>query len=206
MKKLYFVVFMLSSVATTFAQNAGKIEKPVIVHKALLLSYFQSLNIDTQDCYVPKGEHYEEVVNLANGLYSAVIFDSNGKKIRYTTSRLGCMNPSSYLADLRFISDYPRDSSDNLTNFLSLVTPYTTTGNAAHYDYTVVIFWTKYLGTDENKQKIVRWEQILKANKKINTRIIKVNMDVQETWEEADKLKYQAVHQKIYEHVIEVNQ
>ena len=53
-------------------------------------------------------------------------------------------------------------------------------------DFYVLIYWTVWTGK-LNKEKVKVWEDLARENKSSKIKVIKVNMDMQEYWEEEEQ-------------------
>lgn len=114
----------------------------------------------------------------------AVVYDREGKMLyRYDTT--GCPGP--YMQYLRSICENKQEAqADSLfTDRMKDLVPFSTTENkvvnAGDYDYTIVLYWARFLGM-MNKKHAKNYEQILQQNHGCKIQYIKVSLDPRDFW------------------------
>ena len=168
------------------------VQKPRLETKTSVFDYLLSMHIDTANCYFINEDKVDRTLDQTLGMPVLMIFDKEGNQLEYTTTKKGCVNPAFQLSTLDSRHKYKLDTLNTLPGYMGNYTSYN--AQPAHVDqevdFTALNFWVKFLGTYDNNEKVRDWEQILKKNKSIKVRIVKVNMDAQQSWSP----KYQDAH------------
>lgn len=126
-----------------------------------------------------------------SGIPDALIYDRNGKYIEYRLTDTSC-NAGLFqlIPDLKLNATYNQPDAISLDelwkkyldlngNTLKAVEP---------SDFYVLIYWTAWSGK-LNKDHVKVWEDLAKANTNCSIKVVKVNLDLQDHWEEGDKEK-----------------
>lgn len=125
------------------------------------------------------------------GIPDVAIYDRNGKYIEYRQTDTSCnAGLFQFIPDLKTGANYHQPDSASLekewAKFRDLK------GNRVakpeEADFYVLIYWAVFAGK-LNKDHVKVWEDLAKNNKNAHIKVIKVNMDMQEYWPEADKEK-----------------
>ena len=197
-----FFVLPFNAFAQEQPKDFVKIQSPKIESKSTIFKYLQEAGLDTFDNYFVKDVQLLDVLTELEGFPVLYMFDRNGRKLNYTPSRGGCVNPNYQLATLNLNHQYPIDTSVTLPEYLKDYVAYSSIDRGSEvYDFTVIIYWVKFLGNFDNNEKVKEWESLLRRNTGIRSRILKVNLDVQDVWSHQEQSKMLAFLRKIYEQV-----
>ncbi len=124
-----------------------------------------------------------------SGIPDALIYDRNGNYIEYRATDTSCnAGLFQFIPDLKLNTTYNQPAAISLDelwkkyrdlngNMLAAVEP---------ADFYVLIYWTAWSGK-LNKDHVKIWEDLAKANTNCSIKVIKVNLDLQDYWEEGDK-------------------
>ncbi len=207
MKYLLIIVFTgiwsTRSLAQNNASDKGVIE-PRIENKESVFQYLNSMGIDTNENYYINEKHVSTTLKQTADMPVLFLFDRHGFKLKYTGDRVACTDPTYLLATLRPNHGFPIDTSELLNSYLNNYVPYSNNHLALNddYDFTVLIYWVRFLGDFDNNEKVKRWESILHRNEFSRVRVIKINMDVQETWSTEARNKHMHILSSIYKAVV----
>lgn len=121
----------------------------------------------------------------------AAIYDADGKYIEYRQTDTSCnAGLFQFIPDLKPDASYNKPDSANLSS--EWLKFRDVKGNKLHEpekaDFYVLIYWAVWIGK-LNKDHVKVWEDLAKNNKNCKIKVVKVNLDFQEYWEEADKEK-----------------
>lgn len=117
------------------------------------------------------------------------IYDKNGKYIEYRQSDTACnAGLTQFIPMLNVKEKYNQPDSSDLRTELNKFRDFK--GNKLppqdKADFYVLIYWTVWTGK-LNKEKVKVWENLARENKSSKIKVIKVNMDMQEYWEEEEQ-------------------
>lgn len=168
------------------AKAVAGIKNPKIENAETVKSYIKKINFDTQNNLVLKDKSsYKTVLNLFYKSFpEAVLFDNYGNELIYKETATSCnaglfkvipeLDKNSELKKgthqlSQVLSDYTKpldDDSEIITN---------------DSDYYLLINWAVFAGKF-NKDHVLAWENLAKNNKNCKIKVLKLNMDLQESW------------------------
>lgn len=127
------------------------------------------------------------------------IYDRNGKYIEYRQTDTSCnAGLFPFISALNLTAKYNQADSAGLKTELGKFRDLK--GNALkpqeNADFYILIYWAVWTGK-LNKDHVKQWEDLARANKNCKIKVVKVNMDIQEYWNDQDREKImKALHVK----------
>lgn len=164
------------------------IKKPDVENEVSIKKLAYRLELDTSDIVSVNSKDFFTVLK-EQGIPDGAIFDSNGEYIEYRQTDSSC-NAGLFT----FIPELSLDKEYNKTNKTDLNTEFKKfrdlKGNEIaipeHADFYLLIYWTIWTGR-LNKDHVKAWEDLAKKNTNCKIKIIKVNLDLQEYWDEKER-------------------
>lgn len=123
------------------------------------------------------------------GIPDCSIYDAKGRYIEYREADTSC-NAGLFgvIPALRLNAEYRQP--DTLTLQQEFMKFRDLKGNPVTieegYDFYLLIYWTVWAGR-LNKDHVKVWEDLAKENKQARIKVVKVNLDFQESWDEAKR-------------------
>jgi hypothetical protein len=164
------------------------IKKPGVENETSIKKLAYKLELDTSNIVTVNSLDFYSVLK-EQGIPDGAIFDSQGDYIEYRQTDSSC-NAGLFA----FIPELSLDKEYNRTNKTDLNTEFKKfrdlKGNvitsADHADFYLLIYWTAWAGR-LNKDHVKVWEDLAKKNTNCTIKIIKVNLDLQEYWDEKER-------------------
>ncbi len=184
-----FLLLILASCQPIMKKIYG-IKDPEIENKKTILKSALKYNLDTSNIVTVNSKDFLYVLN-GQSIPDAAIYDKNGKYIEYRQTDTSCnAGLFQFIPSLNLNEKYNQPDSSDLTAELNkfrdlkgnLITP----TEAA--DFYLLIYWTVWTGK-LNKDHVKVWEDLGRDNKNCKIKVIKVNLDLQEYWEEQEREK-----------------
>ena len=146
--------------------------------------------LDTTNIVVVSSLNFPRVFSSI-GIPDGAIYDSNGNYIEYRENKESCnADLFQFITELNLKTKYNYSQKPNLNQELSKFR--NLNGNPLNEvepaDYYVLLYWTVWTGR-LNKDHVKVWEDLAKQNTNCKIKVIKVNLDLQEFWEESDRDK-----------------
>ena len=166
------------------------IKEPGIENQKTLTKIASKYKFDTSGIVTVNSKDFLHVLN-GQSIPDGAIYDQNGKYIEYRESDTSCnaglfqfiplLNPKTTYnkpdsADLKTVLKKFRDLKGNV---LSQPDP---------ADFYLLIYWSAWTGK-LNKDHVKAWEDLASSNKFCKIRVIKINLDIQEYWEQEERDK-----------------
>jgi len=133
------------------------------------------------------------VLMKGQAIPDGAVFNSKGEYIEYRATDTSCnAGLFEFIPGLNLMGSYNLTGKTTLEAELAKCRTFN--GSAVPLpvaDFYVLIYWTVWSGK-LNKDHVKVWEDLAKNNKNCSVRVIKVNLDVQENWEEAERDKIAA--------------
>ena len=129
---------------------------------------------------------------------NASIYDAQGKYVEYRLTDTSCNKGLfEFIPNLNLTTAYNKPDSLSLQqqwlkyrdlngNKLAQTEP---------ADFYVLIYWNVWTGK-LNRDHVKIWEDLARANKNCNVKVIKVNLDIQDHWEQTEKEKWRKAFRK----------
>jgi hypothetical protein len=174
----------------TIAKKMYGIKDPGIENRKTIIKTANKYKLDTANILSVNSKDFIYVLK-GKSIPNGAIYDKNGKYIEYRLTDTSCnAGLFQFIPALNLTDKYNQPDSANLGTELkkfrnlngNTLTPLVTS------DFYLVIYWTVWTGK-LNKDHVKIWEDLAKNNKNCKIQVIKVNLDVQEWWNEDDKNK-----------------
>ena len=192
MKNIVLFVFSLLILASCqpIMKKIYGIKDPEIENKKTILKSALKYNLDTSNIVTVNSKDFLYVLN-GQSIPDAAIYDKNGKYIEYRQTDTSCnAGLFQFIPSLNLNEKYNQPDSSDLTaelnKFRDLKGNLLTPTEAA--DFYLLIYWTVWTGK-LNKDHVKVWEDLGRDNKNCKIKVIKVNLDLQEYWEEQEREK-----------------
>jgi hypothetical protein len=189
MKKTLWILFIVSILAgfnscKSILMKVNRVSKPAIETKESIQSYLSTNSYTFYDSlFVAKDStSFFKLVEMVVGFPSVDFFNSRGELLEYSTTG-DCTGKADHFAvNLQPDSNYRIDSSYLLKEVMDKLKGIHGMGNMSgrKFDFTVLIYWAKYLGNVNNNALAVM--KTVQNNKKIRCRIYLIDLDFQNDW------------------------
>ncbi len=190
-KKLIFIFSLLILVSCQpIMMKIYGIKDPDIENEKTITIKALKYDLDTSNIVTVNSKDFLYVLNCQS-IPEGAIYDRNGKYIEYRQTDTSCnAGLVQFIPSLNLNDKYNElDSSDlktELNKFRDL------NGNLLKQhepaDFYLLIYWTVWTGK-LNKDHVKIWEDLACDNKNCKIKVIKVNLDIQEYWEEQEREK-----------------
>lgn len=192
MRKFFLLIvsgFFLMSCNSLMMKLYG-IKDPEIENEKSIRKKALKYDLDTTNILTVYSTDFPKKLK-GTSIPDAAIYDRNGKYIEYCQTDTSCnAGLFAFIPDLNMDTHYSQPDSASLQTefkkFRDLKGKQAVMPSQA--DFYVVIYWAVWTGK-LNKDHVKIWEDLAKNNKHAKVKVIKVNLDMQEYWPEADKEK-----------------
>jgi hypothetical protein len=164
------------------------IKDPDIENEKSIKKKVLKFKLDTSNIVTVNSRDFPKVLG-AQGIPDCSIYDKNGKYIEYRRTDTSCnAGLFEFIPNLNPINSYRQPDSLSLDKQYSKYRDLkgNTLTEIAAADFYVLIYWTVWTGK-LNSDHVKPWEDLAKANKNCNVKVIKVNLDLQEWWDKKDR-------------------
>ncbi len=190
MKNAIFICLALFSFAgcQPIVKMLYGIKKPGVENEMSIKKLARKLELDTSNIVTVNSQDFYAVLK-EQGIPDGAVFDSKGQYIEYRATDSSC-NAGLFA----FIPELSLDKEYNKTNKTDFNTEFRKfrdlKGNEITHvdqaDFYLLIYWTAWAGR-LNKDHVKVWEDLAKKNTNCKIKIIKVNLDLQEYWDEKER-------------------
>lgn len=161
------------------------VKDPELENESSIKKIALKYQLDTTNIVSVKSEYFLGEL-YGSSLPDAAIYDKKGNYIEYRAADTSCnAGLFDFIPNLSIGSNYNKPDSAKLDaelqKFLALNGNSLKSPEAA--DFYVLIYWAVWTGK-LNKDHVKIWEDAAKNNKNAKVKVIKVNMDFQEHWDE----------------------
>ncbi|MGA9211990.1 hypothetical protein [Kaistella sp.] len=182
---LLITTLVFFSSCQPIVKTLAGVKNPKLENKERVKDYLVKANLDPQNNFIIKDKSsYQTVLDLFYKSFpEAILFDKDGNELIYKETTTSCnaglfkvipeLGKNSELKKgthqlSQVLSDYtkPLDNNQIITD---------------DSDYYLLINWAIFAGS-LNKNHVLAWENIAKENKNSKIKVIKLNMDLQESW------------------------
>lgn len=166
------------------------IKKPKTETEKSLKKYLKRKDINSDNIYAVNYKDFTEIVKQIGGIPEILVFEKNGKLIKYKEETDCNASAFDFVEELSTAMEFQYIDSIKLDNYLLKLKDFK--GKSVEFekqpetDFYLFIFWTRYTGR-LNKDHVKIWEEQANNNKNSKIKVIKVNLDQQEWWEEIIK-------------------
>jgi hypothetical protein len=173
------------------------IKKPDIENRESITKKAHKFGLDTTNIVSVSSADFPYIMKRVS-VPNASIYDAKGKYVEYRLTDTSCNKGLfDFIPNLNLTTAYNKPDSLSLQqqwpkyrdlngNKLSLPEP---------ADFYVLIYWNVWTGK-LNKDHVKIWEDLARANKNCNVKVIKVNLDIQDYWEQEEKEKWRKAFRK----------
>lgn len=164
------------------------IKKPKFETEKSIIRFAEKKHLRTNNIVTVNANDFLSILKQG-GVPEVDIFDSEGQYIEYRKTDSSCnVGVFDFIPALHTNTQYNKTGKKNLAN--ELIKFRDLNGNNLSpidkADFYLLIYWATWAGK-LNKDHVKIWEDSAYANKNANIKVIKVNMDFQENWDQADK-------------------
>lgn len=188
-KSLPFVAifFFLTSCNPIMMKLYG-VKDPELENEQSIRKRALKYDLDTTNIVTVHSREYPKMLK-GKSIPDAAIYDSKGKYIEYRQTDTSCnAGLFQFIPDLSLGNAYHQPDSANLqaewAKFRDLKGNKLAEPEPA--DFYVLIYWAVWTGK-LNKDHVKVWEDLARNNKNARIKVVKVNLDFQEYWDDADQ-------------------
>jgi len=193
-----FLLLILNSSCQQILKKIYGVKNPDIENETSIKKSALKYGLDTAKIVTLNCNDYLKELN-GKAIPNASIYDNKGNYIEYRATDTSCnAGLFEFIPNLNVKNSYNKPDSlsleQELKKFLDI------NGNPLKKlesaDFYVLIYWTVWTGK-LNKDHVKIWEDAARNNKNANVKVLKVNLDFQEHWPEAEKKKITGKTKKI---------
>lgn len=187
MKKLLLVPALYITVGCQqLAKIVAGFDNPKLENIQSVQSYARQHHLDAATNVIAKDkESMKQLLWVFNKkLPDAVLFDTAGKELIYRSPSETCTaGLFKIIPNLDKTTSLKKGTQDLENIIIRYTKPLFGSSDTVidGSDYYLMINWAKYAGK-KNKENVLEWENLAKSNKKVRIKVIKVNMDFQDSW------------------------
>ena len=192
MKKHILIIsslFLLISCKPILMKMYG-IKKPGIETKNSIIKKALKYKLDTANIVTVNSKDFLNVLN-GQSIPDGSIYDKDGKYIEYRQTDTSCnAGLFQFIPNLNLTNQYNQPYSLSLDQELEKFRDLkgNLLKNLESADFYLLIYWTVWTGK-LNKDHVKIWEDLAKNNINCKIKVIKVNLDIQEYWNEKEREK-----------------
>lgn len=166
-----------------------RIKDPGVENKASILKTAMRYGIDTSGIFTLRPEDFLVTLS-AQPMPDIAVFDSAGAYIEYRNTNTSCNSGLfDFIPALHPEGSYRKTGKTSLQEELKKLRDIN--GNALSLppekaDYYLLFYWSVWLGK-LNKDHVQVWEKLAQQNKNCTIKVLKINLDIQESWPPATK-------------------
>lgn len=166
-----------------------QIKDPGVESKTSILKTAMRYGIDTADILTVRPEDYLATLS-AQPMPDIAVFDNEGAYIEYRSTDTSCNSGLfDFIPALRLEGNYKKTGKMNLQqelNKLRDINGNILSAPIEKADFYLLLYWSVWLGK-LNKDHVQVWERLAKQNRHCTIKVLKVNLDIQESWPPATK-------------------
>jgi hypothetical protein len=186
---LVFSLFILVGCQPIMMKLYG-IKDPDIENEKSITKKALKYNLDTSNIVTVNSKEFLHVLN-EQSIPDGAIYDRYGKYIEYRKADTSCnAGLFQFIPSLNLNEKYNQPDSTNLktelNKFRDLKGHILKQSESA--DFYLLIYWTTWTGK-LNTDHVKIWEELAHDNKNCKIKVIKVNLDIQEYWDEQERNK-----------------
>lgn len=197
---LIFAALFIFNLDTIQAQNISTNEfyinipsKPNVFINDSILNIILNQKLKTENNFIVKDTMFKELLQKIGKLNEVWLFNRDGYKIKLYEG-VKCVNNTMLLSSLT-TSNYNVDSTVTLNTIMNFLIPISETIKIENIP-TAVLFWSTSTGI-KNEDNPFDWERIIQKKYNSEVNIMKVNIDVNDSWSTDKKKEFLAMYQTI---------
>lgn len=183
-----FITLFLSAGCHKILSVAWGIRKPKVETEKSLTHYSNRIHFINSNIYILTSEQkWKNEIAHNNSIPEIRVFNHDGYSVKYKEDHL-CNAPAfNFTENICDINNPLVDSSFTLKGEIKELKDLQ--GNPLqeklidNYDYIVCIYWARYIGR-LNKDHVAVWEENLNKQTKCRIKVLKINLDIQKSWNE----------------------
>ena len=184
------LILVLNSSCQHILKKIYGVKNPEIESETSIKKSAIKYGLDTANIVTLNSKDFLRELN-GKAIPNASIYDSKGNYIEYRATDTSCnAGLFEFIPNLNVKNSYNKPDSTNLelelNKFLDLKGKPIDKLELA--DFYVLIYWTVWTGK-LNKDHVKIWEDAASNNKNARIKVLKVNFDFQDHWDEAEKKK-----------------
>ncbi len=184
------LILVLNSSCQHILKKIYGVKNPEIESETSIKKSAIKYGLDTANIVTLNSKDFLRELN-GKAIPNASIYDSKGNYIEYRATDTSCnAGLFEFIPNLNVKNSYNKPDSTNLelelNKFLDLKGKPIDKLESA--DFYVLIYWTVWTGK-LNKDHVKIWEDAASNNKNARIKVLKVNLDFQDHWDEAEKKK-----------------
>lgn len=168
-------------------------QKPIVFNNDSILNIIFNNKLNEQNNFIAKDTMLNLLLQKLGKLNEVWLFNPNGFKIKLYEG-VKCVNNTLLLTSFQ-TNNYNLDSNINLNSIFKSIVPITETIHNEN-NPTALIFWSVSTGI-KNEDNPFDWERIIKNKYNSEVNIIKVNLDVNNSWSAEKKKEFLDMYQTI---------
>ena len=192
MRILFFALLLLflNSSCQHILKKIYGVKNPEFENEISIKKTALKYGLDTSNIVSLNSSDFLEEIN-SKSIPDASIYDSKGNYIEYRVTDTSCnAGLFDFIPNLNVKNSYNKPDSTNLelelNKFLDLKGQPIDKLESA--DFYVLIYWAVWTGK-LNKDHVKIWEDAARNNKNARIKVLKVNLDFQDYWDEVEKNK-----------------
>jgi hypothetical protein len=192
MRIIFFALLLLflNSSCQQILKKIYGVKNPEIENETSIKKAALKYGLDTANIVTLNSNDFLKELN-GKAIPNASIYDSKGNYIEYRATDTSCnAGLFEFIPNLDLKNSYNKPDSNKLelelSKFLDLKGQPIDKLESA--DFYVLIYWTVWTGK-LNKDHVKIWEDAARNNKNARIKVLKVNLDFQDHWDEAEKKK-----------------
>jgi hypothetical protein len=208
MKVITLLIFSLIFSSNCFSQTINNCfekqsyfepkNEPIVFLCDSILKIAECNDFELNNLYVIKDLNLDTVLSMTQKFNEIYLFDSLGNKFKLF-DKPGCSNNSNLLKMLNF-SSLKLKEDIKYDWIINLAHPITLVNSNNKFKYYAVIFWSTCLGIRYDDSPF-EWERILKNRFGNSINIVKINIDVNSSFNEETKNKKLRMYQNIFKKI-----
>jgi hypothetical protein len=184
------LILVLNSSCQHILKKIYGVKNPEIENEISIKKASVKYGLDTTNIITVNSKDFLGELN-GRSIPDASIYDSKGNYIEYRVTDTSCnAGLFEFIPNLDIKNSYNKPDSSKLDSELKkfLDLNGNLLGELESADFYVLIYWTVWTGK-LNKDHVKIWEDAARNNQKSKIKVLKVNLDFQDHWDEADKKK-----------------
>lgn len=185
---IFFLAMIILSGCQPIMLKMYGIKDPDIENEKSIRRKALKLDMDTSNIVTVNSKDFLMELS-AHGIPDGAIYDRNGRYIEYRQADTSCnAGLFQFIPALRLSDTYNQpDKADLFSEFTKFRDLKGNTIKApTDADFYVLIYWTIWSGK-LNKDHVKIWEDLARDNKNSRIKVVKVNLDIQEYWDEQER-------------------